>query len=83
MSGRIGERTDGLQVREHLTWPAMGDDDGHGVRMLRANVNEVDTLDLGDELWEGIELRLGLPPVVVRAQCSTSGLSFASWMPCD
>ena len=37
--------------------------------MARADVDEVNVepVDLGHELRQGIELRLGLPPVVVRA----------------
>ena len=47
----------------------MGDDDGQGIRMTGADVNEVNVepVDRRDELRQGIELRLQLPPVVVRA----------------
>jgi hypothetical protein len=47
----------------------MGNDDGQGIRMTRADVDEVNVepVDPRDELRERIELRLRLPPVVVRA----------------
>ena len=47
----------------------MGDDDWQGIRMTRAEVDEVniEPVDRRDELRQGIELRLHLPPVVVRA----------------
>ena len=47
----------------------MRHDQRQGVRVTRADVDEVDIepVDLGDELRQGIELRLGLAPVVVGA----------------
>src|SRR3712207_5732382 len=47
----------------------MGKDHGQSIGMLRADVNEVDieAVDLGDELRQGIQLRLRLPPVVAGA----------------
>ena len=47
----------------------MGDDDWQGIRMAGADVDEmnVEPVDRRDELRQGIELRLHLPPVVVRA----------------
>ncbi len=46
--------------------------------MLRTNVNEVDVdaVDVGDELRQGIQLRLGLAPVVVRAPITHQLLEF-------
>ena len=47
----------------------MGDDDRQGIRMTGADVDEVNVepVDRRDELRQRIELRLHLPPVVVRA----------------
>ena len=69
MRGRVGERTDDLEQLEHRARPAMGHDHRQGIGMLRANVNEVDVeaVDLGDELRQGIQLRLRLAPVVAGA----------------
>ena len=46
----------------------MIDDERQRVVMLRTNVNEVDVeaVDLGDELRQGVELRLARAPVVLR-----------------
>jgi len=52
------------------TRPAVRDDDGQGTLMLRADVDEVnvETVDLGDEVRIGIQLRFHFPPVVLIAQ---------------
>src|SRR4051794_11971620 len=44
----------------------MRDDEWQRIFMFRANVDEMDveTVDLGDELWQGVEPRFHLPPVV-------------------
>ena len=42
MGGRIGQRRDDLEELDHRAWPAMGDDDRQGVRVRRADVQEVD-----------------------------------------
>ena len=46
----------------------MRDDERQRVLVLRAHVDEVDVqpVDLGDELRQGVEPRLALAPVVVR-----------------
>ena len=64
---RIGERTDDLEQLEDRARPAMGHDQRQRVRMMRADVDEMDVepVDLGDELREGVQLRLDLAPVVV------------------
>ena len=69
MGRGIGERTDGLQEFEDRAGPAMGHDQRHRVRMTRTDVSELDVepVDLGDELRQGIQLRLGLAPVVIRS----------------
>ena len=65
--GGIGERADDLQLLNERAWPAVRNDDRKGVRMFRTHVNEVDVepVDLGDELRQGIEPRLDVPPIVL------------------
>jgi hypothetical protein len=69
MSCRIAQRADGLEQLEHRAGPAMGHDQRQSIRMTRADVNEVnvESVDLGDELRQGVQPRLGLAPVVIRA----------------
>jgi hypothetical protein len=49
--------------------PSVRDDHGQRVLMLRANVNEmnVQPVDLGDEMRQGLQFRLALTPIVVFA----------------
>ncbi len=63
----IGQGIDDLQLLDDRARPAVGDDEGQRIVMLRANVNEVNiqTVDLGDELRQGVQPRLDLPPVVI------------------
>ncbi len=69
VSGRIGQRADGLEKLELRTRPAMGKDQRHGVGMTRTHMNEldVDTIDRGDEFGQCIEPGLGLAPVITVA----------------
>ncbi len=64
----VGERADELDLLEDRAGPSVRDDDGQRALVLRAHVDEVDVepVDLGDELGQGVELRLALAPVVVR-----------------
>ena len=66
---RIGERTDELDLLEDRARPAVRDDQRQRVRVAGADVDEVDVdaVDVRHELREGVQLRLGLAPVVVRA----------------
>lgn len=63
----IGQRIDDLQLLDNGARPSMRDNDGQRIVVLRANVKEVNvqSVDLGDELRQGVELRLHLPPVVI------------------
>ena len=65
--GRVGEWADALEQLDHRAGPAVGHDQGQRVLVSRLDVNEVDVdaVDLGRELRQGVELRLGLAPVVV------------------
>ena len=67
MCGGIGQWIDDLQLLDDRARPAVRDDKRQRIFMLRANVNEVDveSIDLGDELRQGLELGLDLPPVVL------------------
>ena len=64
----IGQSIDDLQLLDDRAGPSVIDDERQRVFMLRTNVNEVNVepIDLGDELRQGVQLRLALAPVVVR-----------------
>ena len=64
----IGQWLDELELLDDGARPAVGDDDGQGILVLRTHVNEVDveTIDLGDEVRHGVEAGFDLAPVVVR-----------------
>jgi len=66
MRRRIGERADDLHLLDHRTRPAVGDDHWQRVLMLRADMDEMDVepIDLGNEIWQGVELCLAPAPVV-------------------
>ncbi len=63
----IGQRIDDLELLDDRTRPSMRDDERHRVLMLRANVDEVNiqSIDLGHEVRQRIELRLALAPIVI------------------
>src|SRR5215212_76622 len=65
--GRIGKWIDDLQLLDDRAGPSVRDDERQRVVMLRANVDEMDVepIDLGDEVLEGVQLLLALAPVVV------------------
>src|SRR3954466_153647 len=67
MRGRVGERIDDLQLLDDRTRPSVRDDERQRILMLRANVNEMDVeaVDLGDEVRQGVQLLLALAPVVL------------------
>src|SRR5262245_52966657 len=76
VGGRIGERVDGLEKLEGRSGPAVGHDQRHGVRMRRAYVDElnVETVDRRHELWQAIQSRLRLSPVVIAGPVLYEGL---------
>jgi len=61
------ERLNELELLEDGARPAVRDDDGQCVLMLGPHVDEMDveTVDLGDEIGDGIQPGLDLAPVVV------------------
>ena len=64
---RVGERLDDLQLLDDRAGPPVRDDERQGVLMLGADMDEVNVqpVDLGHEVREGVELRLAVAPVVV------------------
>ena len=66
--GRIGQGLDDLQLLDDRAGPSVRDDQGQGILVLGADVKEMDVepVDLGDEVRQGVQLRLALAPVVVR-----------------
>ena len=68
MGRRVHQRVDDLQLLDDRAGPAVRDDDRQRIRVLRLNVDEVNVqpVDLGDEIRQGIEARLDLAPVVLR-----------------
>ena len=65
---RIGERADDLVELDDRARPAVGDHERQRVRLRGPHVEEVDAeaVELGAELRERVEARLGRPPVVLR-----------------
>jgi hypothetical protein len=54
----------------------MGHDQRHSIVMTRADVDElyVETIDLGDKHWQGIQFRFSLSPVIFRAPIADESL---------
>jgi hypothetical protein len=63
----IGQRIDNLELLDDRAGPPVRDDERHRVFMFRTNVDEmnVQPIDLGHELRQGIQFCLALAPVVV------------------
>jgi hypothetical protein len=63
----IGQRIDDLHLLDDRAGPSMRDHDRHGILVLRLHMNEVNVepVDLGDEVRNGVQLRLALAPVVL------------------
>lgn len=74
----VRERADRSQELEKRARPAVGHDERQGVDMPRANVDEVnvESIDRGDELREGVEPRLPSAPVVIAAPVPNELLQF-------
>ena len=63
----IGQRIDDLQLLDDRAGPAVRDDERQRIFMFRTNVNEmnVEPIDLGHELRQGVQFRLALAPIVI------------------
>ena len=68
VGGGVGERVDDRQQLDDRAGPPVGDDDRQRVLVFRADVDEVDVqpVDLGHEVRQGVQLRLAPAPVVLR-----------------
>src|SRR5271169_3869782 len=66
MGSSIRQWIDDLELFDDRAWPSVRDDEWQCFFMFRANVNEmnVQPVDLGDELREGVQFCLALSPVV-------------------
>ena len=67
VGGRIGEWTDDFEQLDDRAWPAVRHDQRQRVRVGRFHVDEVDVqpVELGLELWQRVESRFTLAPVVL------------------
>src|SRR5215218_7131153 len=67
MGRRIGQWIDDLQLLDDRAGPPVQDDERQRILMLRTNVDEmnVEAVDLGDEVREGLQPLLALAPVVL------------------
>ena len=65
--GRVGQRADGVEQLDDGAGPAVRHDQRQRVLVLGLDVDEVDlhAVDLGRELRQRVQLRLGLAPVVL------------------
>src|ERR687897_3777901 len=63
----IGKWLDDLQLLDDRAWPSVVDDERQRIFMFRTNVDEmnVEPIDLGHELRQGVELLLDLAPIVI------------------
>ena len=63
----IGEWIDDLQLLDDRAGPSVRDDERQRIFMFRTNVNEmnVQPIDLGHELRQGVQFRLALAPIVI------------------
>ena len=82
----IGQRIDDLQLLDDRAGPAVRDDHRQRILMLRADVDEmnVEAVDLGDELRQGVQPRLA--PCASRSRSPNSARAaciVASCTPCD
>jgi hypothetical protein len=67
VSGRVGQRADGLQQLDDRAGPTVGHDQRQRIPVRRLHVDEVDIrpIDLGRELRQRVESRLACAPVVI------------------
>ena len=81
----IGQRIDDLQLLDDRAGPAVRDDQRQASSCFERTWMKwmSEPVDLGDELRQGVELRLDLAPVVVRRPVAREFLIVASGTPCD
>src|SRR6266566_4258795 len=72
-----GKRIDDLQLLDDRAGPPVRDDERQRILMFRTNVDEmnVEPIDLGHELREGVQLRLALAPIIIRRPIARECLS--------
>ena len=77
MCGGIGERIDDLHLFGDRTGPPVGNDQRQRIFVFGTYVNEmnVQSVDLGNELRQGVEFCLDLAPVVLCRPISSERLS--------
>ena len=65
--GGIGQRIDDLHLFDDRAGPSVRDDQRQRIFVFRTDVNEmnVQPIDLGHELRQGVQFRLDLAPVVI------------------
>ena len=82
--GGVGERIDDLQLLDDRARPSVRDDERQGILVLRADVDEVDVeaVDLGDEMREGLQSGLALAPVVLLGPVTGECLHRRELGPC-
>jgi hypothetical protein len=63
----IGQSIDDLQLLDDRARPPVVHDERQRILVVRTNMDEVNaqSVDLGDELWQGVQLLLALAPVVL------------------
>src|ERR1700674_1654470 len=63
----IGQWIDDLQLLDDGAGPPVRDDEWQRIFMLRTHVNEmnIEPIDLGDEIWQRVQFRLALAPIVI------------------
>ena len=84
--GRVGERADGVQQLDDRAGPAVGHDQRQRVLVRRPHVQEVDVhpVDLGGELRQRVQPRLGTGPGRTRSPSSgPAPAATASCTPCE
>jgi hypothetical protein len=76
VGGGVGEGPDELQLLDDRARPAVGDDQRQGVGMAGADVEEVDVeaVELGHELGQGVQPGFEVAPVVDRRPGAGQGL---------
>src|SRR5258705_10490769 len=73
----IGQWIDDLQLLDDRPGPAVRDDERQRIVVFRTDVDEmnVESVDLGDELRQGVQPGLALAPVVLGRPIPRDGLS--------